>query len=691
MASYTAYKATFDPANGQSTHIGYYRVREGKSVVYDWHQYAGGTNYQKQLPSRECYEFLGYVVTAAQYNVAKVTGKNWTESTATGRMATGQTHGGAVTLTAQWEKISFRVSLDWNGGDASAGSATAAVYGSFSSTSLYADDRCTAVCTRIVPPTYGRREFLGYFRPAYDETVYDEEDPDHHYIVHHPEQQCVNADGTFCDGVAFSDDVTLVAHWSAEVYVYTLESEVEYDGATTLYLDATNGKWYEGDDLTSEITAITPPSVLGSTFLGFFASDNTQVVMADGTLLAATSATQADTTITARFTRTLYFINFDYDGGTGAIDTLYVPGGGYGIYTDPALTTLVGDPITPPTKAGYDFAGCYDEASGEMVVGYEGDLLVGSVASYTAGGDSQWVAHWTPKTYTLTYDAAGGSVSPASKTVTYGQSVGALAKPTKSGEAFAGWMYGDTLITDNTVWLTDAGGTLVAQWIGSWGGVTDWFGLASGNSPLVCISSESGGGISSVETSHSGPLALQSATSNVGAYQAGGTLLNPTCTYRVKKSGTVSITLGKAMQKATSSTSGFMVASFEYATGADQEPTLTVTGTANEGANAVNQKTVSLAVRPDHIAQAPLGGVSGGGELVACTTSGICDSVVTYEGLMPCASDTVHHRIRVNATTAAYLGESAPAATSNFVSKGVSVAKSDVDFTMYSLTAERSI
>ena len=43
------------------------------------------------------------------------------------------------------------------------------------------------------------------------------------------------------------------------------------------------------------------------------------------------------------------------------------------------------------------------------------------------------------KSLTLTYNANGGSVTPASKSVTYGSTYGALANPTRTGYTFNGW------------------------------------------------------------------------------------------------------------------------------------------------------------------------------------------------------------------------------------------------------------
>ena len=78
--------------------------------------------------------------------------------------------------------------------------------------------------------------------------------------------------------------------------------------------------------------------------------------------------------------------------------------------------------------------------------------------------------------------------------------------------------------------------------------------------------------------------------------------------------------------------------------------------------------------------------------MTECTTLVTCDPVVPMENGMPCASDVVHGKIVVTATTNAYLGESAPTAAGSFVeTNGDPNSETDVDFTSYAFQAERSL
>ena len=71
--------------------------------------------------------------------------------------------------------------------------------------------------------------------------------------------------------------------------------------------------------------------------------------------------------------------------------------------------------------------------------------------TYSADADVTLYAIWLVGVYTLTFDADGGTVSPASKQVIAGSPYGTLPTPTKTGETFYGWFIGDLLITSTSV------------------------------------------------------------------------------------------------------------------------------------------------------------------------------------------------------------------------------------------------
>lgn len=71
-------------------------------------------------------------------------------------------------------------------------------------------------------------------------------------------------------------------------------------------------------------------------------------------------------------------------------------------------------------------------------------------------------------TYTVTFNANGGTTPTASKTVVYGSTYGTLPTPTRSGYAFLGWFTDSsagTQVTSSTTVNLSANQTLYAHWV----------------------------------------------------------------------------------------------------------------------------------------------------------------------------------------------------------------------------------
>ena len=156
--------------------------------------------------------------------------------------------------------------------------------------------------------------------------------------------------------------------------------------------------------------------------------------------------TAADHMLHAHWTRISYEVKFDANGGIGTCKPINVfHGDTYGTFPP------------EPTLEGYEFAGWFTEKDGGTQV--TKDTVV--TASHTL------YAHWTANEYTATFDANGGTVTPAEQTVTYGSHYGELPTPTREGYTFAGWFTekdGGTQVTKETVVKTVADHTLYAHW-----------------------------------------------------------------------------------------------------------------------------------------------------------------------------------------------------------------------------------
>ena len=157
------------------------------------------------------------------------------------------------------------------------------------------------------------------------------------------------------------------------------------------------------------------------------------------------STTTKTTSVTVSYT-----INYDANGGSGA------PGSQTKTH-DVNLTLS----STKPTKTGYTFLGWSTSSNATS-------------ASYTAGGtysansNATLYAVWQVNTYTITYNANGGSGAPGSQTKTHDVNLTlSNVTPTRSGHTFLGWSTSSTggvVYNAGGTYSTNANVTLYAVW-----------------------------------------------------------------------------------------------------------------------------------------------------------------------------------------------------------------------------------
>ena len=122
----------------------------------------------------------------------------------------------------------------------------------------------------------------------------------------------------------------------------------------------------------------------------------------------------------------------------------------------PEYSLVAGAALPIPTKTGYTFAGWYEnqEFSGDPVT----DVPTDSTENLN------FYAKWTANTYTVIFDANGGSVNPTSA-VTVAGKLTSLPTPTYDGYDFIGWYTqkdGGEKVTTDTVFAMDS--TIYAHW-----------------------------------------------------------------------------------------------------------------------------------------------------------------------------------------------------------------------------------
>lgn len=224
---------------------------------------------------------------------------------------------------------------------------------------------------------------------------------------------------------------------------------------------------YKATDKSS-ITHCTPAT--GYHLVGYYtaATDGVKVLNADGSFASSAVTdyitdgkwTKAGaTTLYAHYEANTYTIAFDANyvgeatGTTASIDATY--GVSY-------LLTANGF-----TREGYTFAGWATSPTGAKV--YNDGQSVSNLTS-TNGATVTLYAKWTGTTYTVTFNARGGSdLSINSKPVTMGSAYGELATVTPpAGYVFDGWYTsagGGTKVTSATQVTTAVDHTLYARYI----------------------------------------------------------------------------------------------------------------------------------------------------------------------------------------------------------------------------------
>ena len=179
--------------------------------------------------------------------------------------------------------------------------------------------------------------------------------------------------------------------------------------------------------------AITRPTRTGYVFNGYYdaISGGTQYYKADGT--SAKNWDKGDNaTLYAQWTEAKYTVTLNKNGGTGGTNSVEATKG----KAMPTISSL-------PTRAGYTFAGYYSATSGGTKY-YNANGT--SAKNFDKDANTTLYAQWTANQYTVTYNANGGTVSPASfkyktnnnTTSSTGQHF-TLATPTRSGYTFDGW------------------------------------------------------------------------------------------------------------------------------------------------------------------------------------------------------------------------------------------------------------
>lgn len=234
-----------------------------------------------------------------------------------------------------------------------------------------------------------------------------------------------------------------VGFTSAELVVTTTETDyvLSYNANGGSGAPASQTKVGTGS-ATFTISSTTPVRT-GYTFAGWAESATGTAKYQPGGSITVSK----NTTLYAAWTANIYKVTFNANGGT-------TPTASKNVTYASTYGTL-----PTPTRDGYTFSGWFTAQSGGTQV--KASTAVSITANQTL------YAHWTANTYKVTFNANGGTVDTASKTVTYDSSYGELPTPTRLGYKFDGWFTkssGGTQVKSSTTVSITANQTLYAHW-----------------------------------------------------------------------------------------------------------------------------------------------------------------------------------------------------------------------------------
>lgn len=298
------------------------------------------------------------------------------------------------------------------------------------------------------------------------------------------------ADGKYQITYTFSDDI--IGNKNYDLYlkdglgnatkVILIVGNIDKNTYTITYnMDGGTASGLKTTYTVEDTFTLPQPTKTGYTFLGYVGSNGTSAQKS----VTVNKGTRGNLTYTAQWQANNYYLTFNGNGGL-----LNIMDGSITKNNDGTGTAKVKYEVNYyyslgilATRSGYVFKGFYDAPSdGIQVFKVDGNTRCLSVTSKYYNKDNIWkyagdvtvYAQYSPITYTLKYDANGGSGTMSNQKCTYDVSQALMANTFKrDGYTFKGWntkadgtgtAYSDKQSIEN---IADKDGTVVtlyAQW-----------------------------------------------------------------------------------------------------------------------------------------------------------------------------------------------------------------------------------
>lgn len=169
--------------------------------------------------------------------------------------------------------------------------------------------------------------------------------------------------------------------------------------------------------------ALPQPTRSGYTFTGWTGTGLSSATKS----VTVNKGSTGNRSYTANWSANGYTISFNYNKPSTAAGAM----SGNGTTSKGVTYAAAYGTLPQPSMPGWTFNGWYTAASGGS--------RISATTTYTAAGNQTLYAHWTLNTYSISYNANGGSLSGQKTSYNVNTDSFALPTPTKNGYTFTGW------------------------------------------------------------------------------------------------------------------------------------------------------------------------------------------------------------------------------------------------------------
>ena len=231
-------------------------------------------------------------------------------------------------------------------------------------------------------------------------------------------------DRTFVMG---DEDAVLTAQWTP----------VNYSISYSLNGGSLSGQKTSYDIETANFTLPTPLKS-GYTFTGWTGTGLSSATKS----VTVSKGSTGNRSYTANWSTSDYTVSFNYNKPSTATGTM----SGNRTTSKGVTYAAAYGTLPQPSIPGWTFNGWYTAASGGS--------KISATTTYTAAGNQTLYAHWTMNTYSISYNANGGSLSGQKTSYNVNTDSFTLPTPTKNGYTFTGWMGSNGTTAQKSVTIT---------------------------------------------------------------------------------------------------------------------------------------------------------------------------------------------------------------------------------------------